>query len=385
MLLFLLFAFAAADCETGTCMVCKNTTGCDWYGFDCYNKSSSAISTLNIPASASCNPCQAGNCTDCMDQSGCAWFKSDVPGAPGKCAVTNSSQTLYTQLDQCPLCNNYMTCNECSGANETCGWYELAGTNGKCREAAPSFAYSKVKLGFCGGDPCVNQKTCFKCQNVEFANTSICAWFSSDAPSFYDSKCGDAAGGALSDAFYNKATTCPLCAGTTCLDCKAEANCKWVAVDLGFGTSFGQCIQSSATMPTGKTEVTTCPATCDVHSCSQCKGQSACTWYTGAAPFTDDSCDLSSDSKYHIGQRAADTCPVCAADRCYECNGLSGCGWYAEVKLGLTIRQGCFSTTNFPSGRTLITNSNSKCKGVPSSSAHVAVSMVVMVVLALVA
>lgn len=387
MLLFLLFASAAAQCETGTCGVCKNMTGCDWYGFDCYNKTSSAVTTLKLTATATCDVCQAGNCGECTWQDGCSWFASDIPGAPGKCAMTNSSQTLYTELEECPPCNGYTSCDACSKANATCGWYELAGVaGGKCREAAPSFAYSKTKLGYCSGDPCAGQKTCNKCEAVTLNNdTNLCAWYTSKQPAFYDSKCGAAQGGALSSAFYNPTPSCPVCSALTCVDCKADAQCKWVALDAGvLGTSFGQCMKSSETTPTGKSIIATCPATCNVHSCKQCQSNADCSWFTGSSVI-DDSCDLTKDASAHFGQTKATTCPACGADRCFECNGLDGCGWYAKKVLGQIVLEGCYSKTSFPSGRELIANTDSKCKGVPSSSASVAVSMVVLAALALVA
>lgn len=389
LVLFLLFASAAAQCDTSTCNVCKNMTGCDWYGnFACYNKTSDTVTKLNIPATATCDVCQAGSCDDCHDQGGCSWFTNTIPGAPGKCESENYTSSLYKKLDMCPVCNAFTTCDACSTANATCGWYVLpGGVSGKCREAAPTFAYSKVKLGFCSGDPCGGQNGCTKCKGVKLDNDTdaLCAWFTSKSPSFYSSKCDDAEGGVLSTAFYTQESTCPVCAGTSCLDCKAEANCKWVSVSLGVGTAFGQCLPSSTATPTGKTEVSTCPSSCKLHSCTQCQTNPDCSWFTGSS-FIDDSCDLTTDAKIqHPTQSIATTCPKCGADRCFECNGLTGCGWYANIQAGITFAEGCYPTDNFPSGRKLISNDNSKCDGVASGSAHVAVSMAVLAVLALVA
>lgn len=383
MLLYLLFATAvAAECDTGTCKTCKTMTGCDWYGWACYNTSGTA-KTLNIPATATCDVCQAGSCADCTMQDGCSWYKSNF-GLPGKCATNTSAPTGYTMLDMCPPCNNYMTCDDCSMANETCGWYELAGSQGRCREAAPSFAWNRVKAGYCNGDPCANQNSCTDCKNV---NNSICAWYESDHPAFYSSKCDSAEQGSLDTAFYTKTTaTCPVCAGTTCTDCKKEANCKWVAVDAGvLGSTFGQCMPADKPDPTGKSVISTCPATCDLHSCTACQANSKCSWFTKNA-FVDASCDLTTDAPIHIGQSPATTCLECDADRCYECNKLANCGWYVKKVLGVPVASGCYSKTSATAAeRTLYDNSNPKCEGVPGSSAHVTVSIVVLAVLALVA
>jgi len=388
MMLYLLFAVAAfAECDTGTCFVCKNTTGCDWYGFDCLNKTSSAVTTLSIPATATCGTCQAANCDDCQNQTNCSWFSSDVPGLPGKCAASNSIQSVYTLVATCPVCQTYTNCSSCNtaGATAGCGWYELPGRlNGKCRETSPSFAYSKVTD--CAGNPCSGVATCQKCQDVNKTDGTGCNWFTSKSPSFYNSKCDDDTPGLVDGGLYNVVTgVCPECAGTSCLNCKEESNCKWVATSTGLGTAFGQCLKSADSTPTGKSIIATCPATCQLHSCVACKANSQCSWFTGGGAFADDSCDLASDATLqHPVQHAATTCDACMADRCYECNNLAGCGWYARKVGFVTVQEGCFATPG-PSGRSLVSNTDSKCDGVPSGSSQVAVSMGVLAVLAFLA
>jgi hypothetical protein len=179
--------------------------------------------------------------------------------------------------------------------------------------------------------------------------------------------------------------TCPLCAGTSCLDCKAEANCKWVAVQGLTGIGFGECLKTSDATPTTKKEITTCPATCQVHSCNACTALPTCSWFTGSS-IIDDSCDLTSDAKLqHPAQKPAQTpCAPCLADRCYECNGLSGCGWYVKKgPFNVILAEGCYQSSQIPSGRVLLPNSDSKCKGQPGSSAHVVASLGLVVLLGL--
>jgi len=227
--------------------------------------------------------------------------------------------------------------------------------------------------------------TCSACQLVVNAtNATVCNWYSSKSPALYNSKCDDSLPGVVDSGLYDMVSgSCPLCAETSCLTCKAENNCKWVAVSTVFGSAFGQCLTTSATNPTGKTEIPTCPAICQVYSCSACSAISACSWFTGSS-VVDDSCDLATNAKFeHPEQSVATTCGACMADRCYECNGLPGCGWYAKKLGSLILLQGCYSTTGFPSGRTLLSNSDSQCKGVPSGSSQVAISLGLLVVLAL--
>jgi len=396
MFLYLLFAVVAfgQDCETSTCNVCKQNATCDWYKFDCLSKTSTAVTSLSLTAEATCAVCQAGSCVDCQAQAGCSWFSSVVPGVPGKCDLNTTTPSAYTLVPTCPSCFSSTSCTECvARENSTgCGWYVLpGGVGGKCREASPSFAYTKVPKDSCAtGNPCSGINTCSGCQLVQNStNASICSWFTSKSPSFYNSKCDDNKAGVVDSNLYDQVSgACPVCAGTSCLDCKAEANCKWVAVQGLTGIGFGECLQSSATTPTTKKDIATCPATCQVHSCKDCAAISVCNWFSGSS-IVDDSCDLASDAKIqHPAQTpvsSVGSCQPCWADRCYECNGLPGCGGYANKKLGLIIAEGCYSTTGFPSGRVLIPNSDSKCKGVPSGSIEVAASMGLLFVLSLLA
>jgi len=392
-MLYLLFAVAAFanECETATCLVCKTNSSCDWYGFDCLSKTSSEVTTLNLPATATCSQCQAGSCADCQAQPNCTWYSNVVPGVPGKCDLAGAANAAYSVVDTCPTCQLYPDCPSCSG-NQTlsgCGWYVLPGNlDGKCREASPAFAYTKVDAGSCStGNLCAGVNTCQLCQGVtNTTNASVCSWYTSKSPSFYNSKCDDYLPGVVDSNLYTVvAGTCPLCAGTSCLSCLAENNCKWVAATVGLGTAFGQCLQTITATPALKKQITTCPATCQVYSCQACSAIAACDWFTGSS-IIDDSCDLATDAKLqHPTQSVANPCTQCMADRCFECNGLAGCGWYAKTILGVTIEQGCYTTTGFPSGRVLVSNSNSKCSGVPSSSSQVAVSIGVLAMLALLA
>lgn len=398
MLLYLLFAVAAyADvCETSTCFVCKAMPGCDWYGFSCLATNNSLVTTLSINATATCSMCQAGSCVDCQNQTGCSWFSSSIPGIPGKCDVNTSSTTTYNVVNTCPTCQNYDStgCQACVNAN--CSWFSLpGGLNAKCREASPSFAYSQTPSDSCdAGNRCAGIESCSTCQTTNVttgANSSACAWYTSKSPTFYDNKCDDNKPGVIDNSLYTQAVagTCPACAGTSCTTCKAESGCKWVAVSEGLGTAFGECLPTATATPRAKTEIPTCPAECSLHSCISCIANDKCNWFSGSSTI-DDSCDLATDGTLqHPFQKTVypsnsnPTCGTCLADRCYECNNLSGCGWYVQKELGITIRQGCYSNTNFPAGRTLRPNSDSKCDGVPSSSAHVAASIGVMVVLAM--
>lgn len=397
MLLYLLFTVAAfaAECETSTCLTCKTNSSCDWYNFDCLSKTSTTVTTLSLTATVTCPTCQAGSCTECQSQSGCSWFKSTIPGVPGKCDLNTTDSSVYEEVDICPSCYLTTDCSTCvtRGVNGTeCGWYVLPGNiGGKCREASPSFAYTKVPADSCAaGNPCSGVLNCKKCQEVQgAANASVCNWYTSASPSFYNSKCDDKEAGVVDTKLYTAVSgTCPACAGTSCADCKAESGCKWVAVQGLTGIGFGECLTNAAATPTAKKEITTCPSTCNVHTCFDCAAISACNWFT-ASPggVIDDSCDLASDATLqHPSQTAVTSpgsCGVCKADRCYECNKLPGCGWYAKKALGITLAQGCYATA--PAGRVLVPNTDSKCEGVPSGSTHLAASVGVLFVLALVA
>jgi len=383
----LLFAVAALgqECESGTCVVCKTNSSCDWYGFDCLSKTSSAVVSLNIPPKATCDLCQAGSCADCQNQANCSWYSNVIPGVPGKCDVANTTSSTYKVVNVCPTCQNFATCDLCSAQENVtgCGWYVLPGNlNGKCREAPPAFAYSKVNQGSCStGNLCAGVNNCQGCQLVtNSSNATVCSWYTSKSASFYNSKCDDYGPGVVSaDLYTQEMGSCPLCAGTSCLSCKAELNCKWVAATIGFGTGFGQCLQTSATTPALKKEIPTCPATCQVYSCQACSLNSQCSWFSGSTVI-DDSCDLATDGKLqHPTQTATSPCLQCMADRCYECNGLAGCGWYAKKVAGFIVLEGCYATA--PAGRVLVPNSDSKCKGVPSGSSQVAASIGVLAVL----
>jgi len=168
------------------------------------------------------------------------------------------------------------------------------------------------------------------------------------------------------------------------VNCKAENGCQWVAVQGVTGIAFGQCLASTADVPTGKTSIATCPDTCKVHSCQDCTKISACRWFSGSS-VVDDSCDLASDATLqHPVQKGLDQssqCGACMADRCFECNGLPGCGWYANRVGFLTLQEGCFSTTNPPSGRTKVENTDSKCDGAVSGVAPVAASFGLLAVI----
>jgi len=398
MLLYLLFVAAAfgAECESSTCQTCKTNSSCDWYGFDCLLKTSSAVTNLNLPATTTCPTCQAGSCTDCQAQDGCAWFKSTIPGVPGKCDVNGTDSSVYEVLDTCPSCYTSTDCSTCvsRGDNGTteCGWFVLPGNvGGKCREASPSFAYTQVPSDSCSaGNPCSGVLTCNACQGVQnAANASACSWFTSKSPSFYNSKCDDNKIGVVDTKLYTPVTsTCPPCAGISCSTCKAESGCKWAAVQGLTGIGFGECLTSTATIPSAKKDITVCPATCNVHTCLDCAAITACNWFTGSSVI-DDSCDLATDAKIqHPAQTpvtSPGSCGVCKADRCYECNKLPNCGWYAKKALSIIVAEGCYPTNSFPAGRVLVSNTDSKCDGVPSGSTHVVASIGVLSVLILVA
>jgi hypothetical protein len=183
---------------------------------------------------------------------------------------------------------------------------------------------------------------------------------------------------------------CPACAGTSCTDCKSETGCKWVAVQGLTGIGFGECLPTTTPTPAAKKDIATCPDTCNVHTCVDCAAIAACNWFT-ASPggVIDDSCDLASDATIQHPSQTAVTAPAscgaCLADRCYECNKLPTCGWYAKKVLGVIVAEGCYATASAPSGRDLLSNTDSKCDGVPSGSTHVVASIGVLFVLALVA
>jgi len=385
--LLFIFAFVGADnpCETATCLVCKTRPGCDWYTYDCLSTNSSTVKDLNLSPTTTCSMCQAGSCTDCYNQTGCSWFSSVVPGIPGTCAVNSSTPTGYNLVATCPTCNGNTACGTCTAnQNSTgCGWWTLpGGLSGKCREASPAFDYTQTPAAFCGlgVNPCAGLNTCSQCLNATSPvnnATNICNWFTSKSTALYNSKCDQNLAGVLNSAFYTALTgTCPICAPSTCTDCAADTTnsanggCQWLAVNLGAGYAFGQCVTKGVTV-TGKAVVPTCPNACSIYSCTSCASTTGCAWFTGSKIGIDDTCALASSTTEHLSQTAVTvvgSCPNCAADRCFECNNLNGCGWYADTVGSFIYAQGCYATPG-PSGRTLIQNTNSKCAGASGASA----------------
>jgi hypothetical protein len=175
------------------------------------------------------------------------------------------------------------------------------------------------------------------------------------------------------------ATACPVCAGSSCVSCKAETNCKWVAVDVLGLLSFGQCLPSGDATPGGKTVVSTCPAACQVHTCATCASQAACRWYAGSA-FFNDVCDLASDSIQHPSHTMeystanVASCPACSADRCFECGSEAGCGWY-EKTFG---RDKCDFLNGSNTG-TLVPATDAECEGNPNSVSAIVPSVASLV------
>jgi len=244
------------------------------------------------------------------------------------------------------------------------------------QEASPAFQFIKVPHDQCAtGNPCVGINSCDKCQTAMNAtNATICSWYVSTTPSVYNSKCDVNKPGLVDTALYTQTLgSCPSCTGTTCLDCNTDSSCRWVAVQLLTTLAFGECLSNST--PSLKTNITTCPTTCQLHSCAACTVVPACSWFTGSTLFNE-ICDLTSDGKLqHPAQHPlTPPCGACKADRCFECNSEAGCGWYAHTAGPLVLEQGCYPTNNFPLGRVLLGNSDSKCKGVPSRSSHLAAS-----------
>jgi len=394
---FVLAAFLAvawADCDTSTCYKCQNSTGCGWYTAGPLNDcrlTSDVPDSLNVTktANGSCTPCQAGSCMDCQNHpdGNCVWYQSTLLG--GKCEVnTSSTPTGYTKIDTCPVCNQWDNdCNACfNNQNLGCSFYSLPGQSlTKCRENSPSFAYSKVAAGFCGGNPCTSSQTCGACQAVNVSGVMPCAWYDSAVPALYGPKCDSANASFVDNSLYNLKTTCPVCGGSSCVACKSEANCKWVAVDVGLGTGFGQCLVSTATNPTGKKTIDVCPATCQVYSCSQCIASTACRWYSDS-PVARDTCDLESDSwqygTHRVTVAQGGTCPTCASTRCYECSSETGCGWYTDTLGGIRIpgTGHCKLQSAATGNEKIIDKTSSDCAGNPNAAGAVAPSFAVLAI-----
>jgi hypothetical protein len=350
--------------------------------------------SLGLVAVTTCPPCQAGTCTECTAinaTNNCTWYTNSVFG--GTCgnntAAPPSPVGTYTMFNgTCPACKDSSSCATCT-TDPVCAWYELpGGVDSKCREASPGFAYTKVTSGYCtNANPCAGQGTCTVCKGITVAenatyNSTPCSWYTpkSGMEVLYNPKCDLGAPGTVEGAFYDVASTCPPCSGTSCTTCKAETNCKWVAVTVATVSSFGQCLQSSTANPGGKTEVTTCPDECKIYSCTGCIANSKCTWYSASKAGLDDTCDRSSDSSTHplttLINGTSGTCPACKASRCFECNNEAGCGWYVNTIPGLgTAIPGtgdCAPTSASHSNEKLIPNTDSDCDGASSDASSFA-------------
>lgn len=397
-LLALATAYAGV-CDTSSCFVCMNTTGCTWYngpaGFtDCRETTNSSLAaTLQLTAATECPQCQAGSCTDCLTlnvmnaTNNRTWYVNSVFG--GTCGNVSGAPPptpvgTYTAFDgTCPACKDSISCATCN-TDPVCAWFELpGGADSKCREASPGFAYTKVTGGYCTNpNPCAGVGTCNDCFDVTVlennTNTTPCSWYTPKGSMgvLYNPKCDLGEPGTVEGAFYDAPLTCPLCSATSCTSCKAEANCKWVAVVVATGSAFGQCLQSSTTNPTGKNTVDTCPDECEIFSCSGCKANPKCTWYSDS-PAVDDTCDRSSDASSHplttLITGSSGTCPLCAASRCFECNSEAGCGWYVNTLFSVDVPNSgdCSPTSASPSGRK-VENSDDKCDGARSGAANLA-------------
>jgi len=323
----------------------------------------------------SCTQCQAGTCLDCLNQAGCAWYVNSIGALGGTCSVNGTTPTgvgTYTLAGACPACTGFANCTLCTAAeNQTCGWYALPGLTGKCAEASPGFLYSKVSAPFCNGNVCAGIQNCTSCNN----QSGSCQWYApatSALAALYNPKCDINSTGIVRNTLYSSTTTCPPCADPSCLTCKADTGCDWLAVNVLGTSSFGQCV-TTGTPVTGKTSTATCPATCQLYSCAACIQQTVCRWYT-ASSVQKDACDRSVDSSLYPFSTAltvGGTCPACKDSRCFECNNENGCGWYQTYLAGLPIpgTGACSPTASAPSNGRLIPNTDSKCAGSPSSAA----------------
>jgi len=384
--LLFLVASAWATCDTSTCNVCRNLTGCAWFTSSTFSDcrtNTSDVTALGLVAAASCPVCQAGTCPLCQAQAGCAWYEnSGVFG--GQCSLNTSTPsgqagTTYSIQNSCPACSNYTgNCSSCT-LDPKCGWYDLAGVGGKCAEASPGFAYSRVTNTFCSGNVCSSSETCTACQAINGTTPYPCAWYTpvSAFSALYSPKCDINATGVVTSTFYNPTPSgqCPLCAGSTCSSCKNETNCKWVAVSIAGSTSFGQCLQASTANPGGKTTIAVCPSTCSLYSCTQCIANTLCRWYSDSSFGLDDTCDRASDASYHpsttIISSTSGTCPSCTSSRCYECNQEThNCQWYINhVLVDIGSGSCAVKSATTPTGKRAVSNTDSKCKGSPSNDA----------------
>jgi len=404
--LALLVASAWATCDTSTCLTCQTLSGCAWFtggvggtNFSDCRQNNSDVTKLGLNIVVSCPTCQAGSCSECQSQTGCAWYSHSLPGIGGTCGSNSTTPPSpvgsYSLVGTCPVCPGLTNsgCATCTN-NTACGWYVLGGvTGGKCAEASPGFAYSKVTATFCSGNVCAGLDTCSACQNVNAtapATGKPCAWFTpkSGFSAFYNSKCDINETGVVQGAFYDTTAvgSCPLCAGSTCTACKNEANCKWVAVSTFGVTSFGQCVQTSATNPTGKDTIATCPATCQVYSCKDCVAKSECRWYSASGVGLGDTCDRASDTAQHPFTTVISTagsCPVCKSSRCFECNSEGTCSWTIPVVGSFDVPGfdgSCAPTASPPASTRKVPNTDKKCKGNPNSAAGLAPGLLALAI-----
>jgi len=395
-------AMAFAECDTPTCYKCQAMAGCGWYTAgslaNCY-KTTAVPAGLNftLTANNSCPTCQAGNCLDCAGPSQpaaagtCGWYANSVGAIGGTCALANNtpSSTIgtyslkATNQSSCPACTSFTGCAQCTAneANQTCGWYSLAGvSDGKCAEASPGFLWTKTNAAFCSGNICAGATNCSLCLAAN-ANETNCAWYTPPTPlsAFYNPKCDINGTGIVDNALYNPTFTCPPCQSSTCQSCQADSTCQWVGISALGNVAFGQCV-TSGTNVAGKSVVSTCPAACELYSCSQCVAASACRWFSNAGQANsgfDDTCARTEDGYLHGLSKTistAGTCPACRATRCYECNmeTTNNCQWYAATLLGKIVigTDSCGVVGKAPTlGPTAIATTDARCKGNPNSAA----------------
>lgn len=357
-----LFVSAAnAACEWSSCWKCQGEAGCAWYQtagiegdtFGGCRATSEVEANVAFKESlkvvTTCPTCQAGVCADCINDPvgaplnmNCKWLTNPL-GIGSYCADSGATPGVtFTAKTTCPVCPQGagVSCSTCSNT-AGCNWYEDAfGGAGECSDAEP-FGKSITVKEACDGNPCKKLSECDSCREFDVNGTKPCNWIK--PKSFYawakPSKCDLVNAGFVDTALYDivDTATCPKCSGNTCVTCKAEAGCKYAAVEVLGSFSFGECLEESATTPSTKRNVDTCRDECEIFSCRDCQANPKCAWYAGTIIYNA-GCDLKDSPKAvdHIGVDPVSqgSCGKCSFSRCHECVTQSpdaeDCGWFMQ-------------------------------------------------------
>lgn len=148
---------------------------------------------------------------------------------------------------------------------------------------------------------------------------------------------------ALSLLFVGSVTAANLTCDdfSSCSTCKVEAGCGWYTLLAPIGGTGDSCynISTFADRTSSTLFDSTPTATCDecqAGSCSDCQAQDGCAWasdFSGLLTKCQKNTSLTSNNVY---TDLVATCPACDGQTCASCYATTGCNWYEDFLGGFT-------------------------------------------------